>query len=246
MARVLDDPGSSDPMLAIRLVRAVATRSAERDEVLLRHIGHRDRELGLVVMERLGAPDPAPDSAAAAIDHVMQDEIRHAVWILACLSAMATVDAELRQTDEPLQRALRDEFDLGCQRVKAGLRVRYGIARLGPPLVELEAGGSNSALAVEALEVLLSPTEAKQVLGLLQPDRPATERLTRLPPPVGDVPTDPVDWLRDLVEDADDRWRSPWLRATAVYAAKGRHVLEQLDLDAARALGDPTIDELMD
>ncbi len=72
------------------------------------------------------------------------------------------------------------------------------------------------------------------------------ERLARLPATVGDVPSDLNGWLRDLIEDVDDRWRSPWLRANAIYAAKGRHVLDQFDLDATRALGDPTIDELLD
>ena len=83
MAGLLDDAGSPDPLLAIRLVRAATTRSAERDEVLLRHVGHRDRELGLVVMERLGAPEPAPDAIAAALDRVLQDDVRHAARILA-------------------------------------------------------------------------------------------------------------------------------------------------------------------
>ena len=89
MAALLDGPVSPDPMLAIRLVRAATTRSAERDEVLLRHVGHRDRELGLVVMERLAAPDPAPESTAVVLDRVMQDDVRHAVRILASLAAMA-------------------------------------------------------------------------------------------------------------------------------------------------------------
>ena len=49
-----------------------------------------------------------------------------------------------------------------------------------------------------------------------------------------------------MIEDAEDEWRSAWLRATAIHAAKARRVLDQVDLTAARALGDPTIDELLD
>ena len=245
MAALLDDPVSPDPMLAIRLVRAATTRSAERDEVLLRHVGHRDRELGLVVMERLAAPDPAPESTAVVLDRVMQDDVRHAVRILASLAAMTTAADDLPETDEPLRRALGDELDLVCLRVRAGRLARHGVARLGPPLVELEAGGSSGSLAVEAMEVLMSPSEAKPVLALLQRDLPVAERLARLPQPVGDAPTDLVGWLRDLVEDVDGQWRSTWLRATAIHAAKGRRVLDRFDLAGARSLGDPTIDELL-
>ena len=246
MAALLDDPGPPDPRLAIRLVRAATTRSAERDEVLLRHVGHRDRELGLVVMERLASPDPAPDSVAVELDRVMQDDVRHAVRILASLAAMANVGDDLLETDEPLQRAIRDELDLVGLRVKAGRLARYGVARLGPPMAELDVGGSSTPLAVEALEVLLSPIEAKQVLALLQRDLPVADRLARLPSPAGDAPSELVGWLRDLVEDADGHWRSTWLRATAIHAATGRRVLTLFDLDAARSLRDPTIDELLD
>ena len=49
--------------------------------------------------------------------------------------------------------------------------------------------------------------------------------------------------LRDLVEDADDRWRSTWLRACAVHAARARGVLQRIDLLTTRALGDPIVDE---
>jgi len=57
--------------------------------------------------------------------------------------------------------------------------------------------------------------------------------------------TDVVGWPQDLVADADGHWHSNWLRACAVHAAKGRGVLDRVDVDAARALGDPIIDEVL-
>ena len=54
-----------------------------------------------------------------------------------------------------------------------------------------------------------------------------------------------MGWLRDLVADADGQWRSAWLRACAIHAAKARGVLGQVDVRAARALGDPIIDEVL-
>jgi hypothetical protein len=46
MAELLGATGSPSPQAVMRLVRAVTTRTPWRDEVLLRHVGHRDRELG--------------------------------------------------------------------------------------------------------------------------------------------------------------------------------------------------------
>jgi hypothetical protein len=246
MAEVLDGAGSPAPLLAIRLVRAAATRSARRDEVLLRHVGHRDRDLGLVIMERLGAPEPVPDAIAVVLDSVLRDDVRHAARILGALAAIDAAGDDQREADEPVQRALRDELDLACLRVKTGRLARHGFTRLGPPMIEIGAGRSSGSLALEALEVLLSPIEAKQVLPLLKADLAVAERLDRLPPLASDAPTDLVGWLKDLVEDVDGHWRSTWLRACAVHAAKARRVLDQIDLHAARALGDPIIDELLD
>jgi hypothetical protein len=113
-------------------------------------------------------------------------------------------------------------------------------------MVELAAGGSSGPLAWEALEVLLSPIEAKLVLPLLKPDLADAERLDRLPPLASDAPSDVAGWLKDLVEDVDGHWRSIWLRACAIHAATARGVLDQIDLDAARELGDPIVDEQLD
>jgi hypothetical protein len=54
-----------------------------------------------------------------------------------------------------------------------------------------------------------------------------------------------VGWLRVLVADEDDKWASAWLRACALYAARGRGVLDRLDVTAARSLGDPIVDEVL-
>jgi hypothetical protein len=244
MAELLDAAGSPAPLVALRLVRAVTTRSAARDEILLRHVGHRDRELGLAATERLIALEPAPDAGATVLDGVLQEDVRRAARVLGALAAIEGAD-DVRETDAPLRRALSDELDLVCRRVRAGRVARHGAARLGPVMVELHAGGPRGALALEALGVLLSSPESQLVLPLLQPDLPVTERLARLPAPPNDGPTDPVGWLRDLVEDADGHWDSTWLRACALYAAKARGLLDGLDLAAARAFGDPIIDEVL-
>jgi hypothetical protein len=109
-------------------------------------------------------------------------------------------------------------------------------------MVELATGGPTGALALETLEVHLDAA-SRHLIPLLLPALPVAERLGRMPSPAASDPTDVAGWLRDLVEDRDDAWRSPWLRACAIHAAVARGLLAGFELDAARALGDPVIDE---
>ena len=110
----LDAAGSPATPAVMRLVRAVSTRSAERDQVLSRHVGHPDRELGLIVMERLAAPEPAADATARVLDGVLLEDVRHAGRILGALSAMDASGDDLRETDGPLRRALSRRARLSC------------------------------------------------------------------------------------------------------------------------------------
>jgi hypothetical protein len=177
---------------------------------------------------------------------VLLEDAAHARRIMAALAAIDAAGNQ-RETDEALRRALIDELELVRLKVSAGRIARHGSARLGPVMVELGAGGPKAALAVEALEVLLSPVESRQVLPLLQPDLPMSQRLCRLSAPARrtDGPADLSGWLQDLVSDADGNWASVWLRACALHAAKGRGMLDRLDVTAARSLDDPIVDEVL-
>ena len=106
--------------------------------------------------------------------------------------------------------------------------------------------GRSSALAQEALGVLLDSETSRMVLALLQPGLSIAERLDRLPATfAGDGVAGLTELLRELVEDRNDRWRSSWLRACAINAARARRLLETLDLGPARSLGDPLVDEVL-
>lgn len=254
LAHALDTSGSPATPPVLRLVRAAATPSVGRDEILAHHVGHRDRELGRLVMERLAAREPANPDVAGELDAALADDARHAVRILAALAALGSGTGANRtpsepsaplQPDAPLQRALEDELDLVRRRVRAGRVARHGSARLGTVLVELGSGRSSSALAGEALEVLLASAESKVVGAILLADLPVPERLQRLPDAPADAPADADGWVRDLVADAGEHWRSAWLRACAVYAAQARGVLDQAGAASARALGDPIVDEAL-
>ena len=101
MDALLDEAGSPASPLVMRLVRSAATPTPLRDDVLLRHAGTRDRELGLVVMTRLASPAATPAQSVGLLDAVLADDAGHAGRILAALVALA--DA----TDDP-HRTFRD------------------------------------------------------------------------------------------------------------------------------------------
>ena len=248
LATLLESPDPGDVPLAARMVRSVTTPSAARDEVLRRHVQHRDRELGLLVMDRLAGPGPSPQAAADVLDGVLHDDVQHAARILGAIVAISAgregPDA-LEAPDALLRTALDDELVLVRERVVAGRMARHGRERLGPAILGVTAGEPSAALAVEALEVGVGPTESRLVVALLDPRLPPAERLARLVPPARTTtdPRDAEDWLRDLVEDVDHGWRSTWLRACAIRAAGARGLLGRIDLASARALGDPVVDE---
>ncbi len=234
LAAALEGAGVPAPSEVRRLVRAVAAPSPARDDVLRRHVEHADPELGLAVIERLGGPGPAADAVAAALDTAFAADVRQAARILAARVALGDLD-------EPLGRALDDELDLARRRIVAGRLARHGSDVVGPPSTELAVGGPGAALASEALGVLLG-REGTAVVAVLEPGRTPAERLARLPA-LTDLPAGGEGWLRELVEDPADRWRSPWLCACAIRAARIRGVVRTMDLSRARTVGDPVVDE---
>ena len=248
LTALLESVEPAEAPVVARMVRAVTTPSAARDDVLLRHVDHRDREIGRLVMDRLAGPGPSAPAAADALDAVLRDDVDHAVRILGAsdaLSARADSGDRPDAADVPLRRALDDELVLIRERVVAGRMARYGRDRIGPAILRLNAAGSSTALAVEAIEVMVGLAESRLVIALVDPSLTPAERLGRLASPSTGAAAsrDTEAWLRDLVEDADDVWRSAWLRACAIHAAAASGVLGRIDLAAARALGDPVVDE---
>ncbi|HEU0245064.1 MAG TPA: Npt1/Npt2 family nucleotide transporter [Candidatus Limnocylindrales bacterium] len=241
LATALDEAGNPAPAAVSRLVRSAASGSPARDELLLRHVGHRDGDLGLVILERLVADAPAPDVAADALERMLADDIGHGAAILGAMAAL-DADRDPRPSDEPVRRALADALELVRARVRAGLLARHGSARLDAAMVALEGGGTDAPIALEALEVVVGAAATRDVAPLLEPSLSVGDRLGRLSTDPG-APDDAAGRLRDLVEDPSDRWRSGWLRACAIHAAAGRGMLGALDLSGARALGDPIVDE---
>jgi hypothetical protein len=224
----------------------MATRTPPRDEALGRHVGHPDRELGLVIVERLVGAEPADAATARALDDVLVADTAHAARVLATVVSLGSDDTP---ADAPLRSALADELALVRRRVLAGRVARHGSLALGPVAAARGAPGPHVALALEALAVTLDPTEASRVLPLATPELTPETRLERLAGTrAGSSATAPASSdlagrLRDIVEDPGDAWRSAWLTACALYAARTRGLMADIDTRRARALGDPAIDE---
>ena len=187
MDALLDEAGSPASPLVMRLVRSAATPTPMRDDVLRRHVGHPDRELGLVVMTRLASPAATPAQSVGLLDAVLADDAGHAGRILAALVALGDATDDPHAPSGILRRALRDELDLVRRRVVANRLARHGTQRLGPVMVGVAPEAPNLALALEALGVMLAADESRAVLACVQPGLADGQRLRWLPAPSDSV-----------------------------------------------------------
>ncbi len=203
--------------------------------VLLRHLAHRDRDLGLSVMRALVALAPSRATVPTTVDvathasvhqaatDIVEVDLRHTTLVLRALQSLDAVLAA-----ESLRAALRDELDLQRHRVLAGLALRHGE---GMHRVAFQLAQNDTrlhALAMEWLDVTLAGTD-RGALALLDPGLTTDARLrvlSRLHPMASATPEDIV---RDIAEDLEDTWRRPWISACAVLAASG---MPELSLDS--------------
>jgi hypothetical protein len=217
--------------LLVRVSREIGGPSAVA--VLRRHVGHRDREVGLAAMRALAAlgpsgagPGDAPSSDVDDADLTevsVRTDLEHATHVLVALAAFAD-----EPTATPLRAALRDELALVRQRVLAAFSMRHRTAGFNRVVFQLaQRDPGTHALALEWLDVTLTGTD-RAVIALLELRLSDHERLQALLRTFPVPPRRQLEVLLDLVQDRDDRWRRPWLRACAVYAASG---MSEVDLD---------------
>ena len=146
---------------------------------------------------------------------VLDKTLRDAAALAArALSASTSLDAH----DESLARALADEIDLARRIVIAVLALRHGDRVRDAVRAVDRAGGQQRALAVEALDVILSREEAAVALPLVRRDYRFEEPASA--PAVGANARDPDAWVADMVDDPEQIWRSPWLTVCARHAAR--------------------------
>jgi hypothetical protein len=199
-------------------------------EVLSRHAGHHDRDLGLAVLSALGAMDADPPDELILM--VLDDDFTHAGELLA---ALVTVGAavEARHLERPdqtgrsaalfdpftvLAGALEDELTLLARRVVAALSLHHGqdaLARVAFQLAQRDR--RVRALALEWLDVALTAAQ-RPAIALLEPDLAPAVRAVTLSRQRPGRPGEIRALLVDLALDPDDRWRRPWLSACGAFA----------------------------
>ena len=191
--------------------------------VLTRHLGDRDREVGLSVAVALAtvADDDRSSSewfargadADARLDRVIHTDLEDSAYALRALDVLGDVAAFAVVT-----RALRDEAQLLQKRLLAYLSCRYGSESMSRVLFQLAQPDVRAhAVAMEWLDVTLIGTD-RAVMALLEPAGSPSDRLRSLGRWFQLPEAGIDDILGDLVEDAADRWRRPWLTACALMA----------------------------
>lgn len=217
VAAALADAAEPAAPSTLRLVRATRASSPEQAAARLApYVEHPDRELGLAVLTALGTAHVDPAPIAGIIDRTLRADAEHAGRCLAALEFVAA--------DSELARALRDEIGLLRDRVLALLAVRYGAETVQAVSLGLRSDADDRrSLAAETLDVTLTPADAALARPLVRTDLSVSARLQQLATVAPAAPADRAAVLEDILRDSHRHWRSPWLRACAVYASSGSH-----------------------
>jgi HEAT repeat protein len=207
----------------VRLVHACRACPAAAT-VLMRHAEHRDPTVQLAVLTTLAHLDHPAESRELA--EVASRAVASAgEYAGRCLATALALDQHPTATH--VVRGLQDEQTLAAELVVAALAVRYdrGAIERAVRLLRSDDGQSGRGLALEMLEVTLTPADHAILHALVHPDLTAAERHAELARRgLAPAPPDTTDALRDLATDAERRWQRPWLRACALHAiAAGGH-----------------------
>jgi hypothetical protein len=194
------------------LVRSAATAAADHGiAIVAPALGDPDRSVVLAALDALDAAGADGIVAPDVLDSVFDDA--------AALAAQAlSARSPLGDQDGPLLRALDDEIDLARRLIIAVLALRHGDRIRAAVRVVEHGAGARRALAVEALDVVLSRPEAAVAIPLVCHGLAADEQapvLQRGGPPARSR----QEWIADVAYDPDGVWRSPWLAACALAAA---------------------------
>ncbi len=184
------------------LLRAAAAASVEHGVATIEPALHDpDRAVVLAALDALAAAGAGDVVAPDVLDGVLQDAGAHAAR---ALEARAALEAD----HTALRRALDDEIDLARRLAIAVLVLRHGDRVRDAVRVVDRADGQRRALAVEALDVILTRQEAAIALPLVRRDEH--------PPPSA---RSAEEWITDMAGDPDHVWRSQWLALCAREAA---------------------------
>ncbi len=197
---------------SVSLVRAAAAMTPSHGVWIVQPaLDDPDRVVVLAALDALDAAQGGERLEPGMLEPILLDSAALAERAFAARAA-------LTDHDTSLVRALDDEIDLARRLVIAVLGLRHGDRiRAAMRVVDCEEG-ARRALAVEALDVVLSRREAAIALPLVRHDLTPEERAA------GSQQTDwpahqPDQWIADIADDPERVWRSPWLTACALHAA---------------------------
>ncbi len=216
---------------AVRLLRCV--RTAGMNEILLRHVQHRDRAVSLAVRQALVRVGYAEGIANS--DALVTEEAHLVARVVSVLDVLPDDLAVLRSS-------LEDEVVQARERILVTLALS-GSGDLMSDAARALARGDDRAIAhaVETVEVHLPAGIARLVTPILDRRLADVERVGQLRRSI-DVPTfDLPGALRDLAVDPEDLWRSPWLAACAIHAT----VVLGIALSATRWASRPEVAEVL-
>jgi hypothetical protein len=193
------------------LIRAAATMATEHGLAVIAPALHDpDRVVLLTALDALDAAGGRDVIPPDFLDEVFQDAAGHAARALAARTSIAGGNC-------PLRRALDDEIDLARNLVIAVLALRHGDRVRDAVRVVDRADGQRRALAVEALDVILSREESAITLPLVRRDLTPDEQATALQR-FGASRRGPEEWIADMADDPEGVWRSSWLAACAQHS----------------------------
>ena len=171
-----------------------------------------DRVVVLTALDALDAARGGDLLEPSVLERLLLDSAALAQRAFAARAALADHDTSL-------VRALDDEIDLARRLVIAVLALRHG-ERIRAAVRVVDRGeGARRALAVEALDVVLSRHEAAIALPLV------SHNLTLAEHAAGSQRADwpaqrPEEWIAEIAGDPEGVWRSPWLTACALHATE--------------------------
>jgi HEAT repeat protein/ATP/ADP translocase len=205
-----------DQEIIIKLVRACGQlHDSEATELLVRHIEYAEPEIRYRILLALNASGyRASDIESSAMVSRLRDEAEQAARIETTREELGHLEAL-----ERLQSALDDEYSRINQRVFLLLSFVHDARTMLRAEEQLgSSDSSQSALALEALDVTLPAEQKSLVLPLVDPQMDRSQRAERLSKMFPLPQMGRNERLRDVIVDADGHWSNTWTRACAIYA----------------------------
>jgi ATP:ADP antiporter, AAA family len=223
VARVLADQTVASPETTRRLVRVCGQiRTPQAVALLQQHLDHPQGETQHQVLQALHFCGYRADAAdQPRINEALNGCICHGLRLLLAQQEIGDGGGSAL-----LSRALCEELQGVCQRLFLLLSFCYDPRALSRAGEQLAHGSSNArALALETLDVTLSPEQKALVLPLVDKNLTLAQRISALNRHFALPTLEPTGRLAEIIA-VPAAWPQGWTRACAIYAAGHLQVRE--------------------